>query len=214
MEPDRIPWEDRGPGEAIAAFVATLRSAHRAPRRFFAVLSPEGGYGPPLLFAMIVGTLGAAALVGWEALALRAGIESQGLSKLLEQSRGFGWAVWLTILLAPALVAAQLVLVTAVTHLMLLLLGGARRGYRATFRACAYAQAPEVLYLIPVCGAIVAPVWSLALRIVGLAAVHDTAASRAAAAVLLPVFLCGGLLLLALAWLGLLAGFGSALLAE
>jgi hypothetical protein len=68
----------------------------------------------------------------------------------------------------------------SIVHLLLILFGGAKRGFRTTLRVVAYAQAPAVF-----CG-----VWSLVLYIIGLRAAHRTDAWRSALAVLMPIFFC------------------------
>ena len=78
-----------------------------------------------------------------------------------------------------------------IVHLMLLLLGGARRGFEATFRVVCFSQATALLFVIPIflvpfCGMAVV-VWALVLYVIGLAQAHQIGHGQALAAVLLPV---------------------------
>ena len=80
---------------------------------------------------------------------------------------------------------------------MLLLLGGARRPYETTLRVSAYASgATSVLGLIPLCGAFIGGIYAVVVAIIGLSRAHEISTGKAAAAVLLPIVLCCGLVLL------------------
>jgi hypothetical protein len=100
----------------------------------------------------------------------------------------------LVALFTPAIVLVGLYLNAAVTHLAAVLLGQAKRGFAATFAACAYACAPLVLLAIPGCGGIVGAVWVAVLTGVGLKETHKIAPGGAAATVLAPYALlcCAG----------------------
>jgi hypothetical protein len=96
-------------------------------------------------------------------------------------------------LLTPLIVLVGLYLNAAVTHLAALLLGQAKRGFAATFAACAYACAPLVLLAVPVCGWPIGALWTAVLTGIGLKETHRMAPGRAIAAVLAPyVLLCCG----------------------
>ena len=106
----------------------------------------------------------------------------------------------LVAMLTPLLVLVGLYLNAAVTHLAALLLGQAKRGFAATFAACAYASAPLLLTALPGCGAPVGFVWTAVLTGVGLKETHRIAPGGAAAAVLVPYALlcCAACVLAAL----------------
>jgi len=89
-------------------------------------------------------------------------------------------------LLTPLIVLAGLYLNAALTHLAALLLGQAKRGFGATFAACAYACAPLVLLAIPICGSPIGVVWTAVLTGVGLKETHRIAPGGAVAAVVAP----------------------------
>jgi hypothetical protein len=97
----------------------------------------------------------------------------------------------------------------AILHVLLLLFGGAPRGFEATFRVRCYAEAASVIRLIPFCGTAVFFIYILILLIVGLSEAHRIGRGRAAAAVLVPLVLlcccCAGAISL------MLGGLASAL---
>jgi hypothetical protein len=100
----------------------------------------------------------------------------------------------IVIALAPLVGLVFILLNAAVTHLCALLFGQNRRGFAATFAACAYAMAPTALCAIPACGSIIATVWVIVLTGVGLKRMHGITSGGATAATLGPylVFCCLG----------------------
>ncbi len=94
-------------------------------------------------------------------------------------------------LLSPLFAFLFVYLNAGVTHGSAMLIGQARRGFAATFAACAYGFAPFVLLAVPGCGGIVALVWCAALTGYGLKRMHRISPGAAAGAVLAPyVILC------------------------
>jgi hypothetical protein len=90
-------------------------------------------------------------------------------------------------------------------HLTLLILGGAKLPFEATFRVVSYSTGGAALLLMaPVCGPIVANLIFLALVIIGLMRVQQIAGPKAGAVVLLPSFFCWGTLYFAFITLGVL----------
>jgi len=112
------------------------------------------------------------------------------------------------VFLAPIITIVAVFVEAAILHLMLMLVGGANRGFEATARVCAYAQASQLAQAIPFCGALIALVWSLILLILGLSTAHQISRGKAAVAVILPVVLCCAFLV-AMTFFGVLAGIAS-----
>jgi Yip1 domain len=93
----------------------------------------------------------------------------------------------------PLIVLVLVYLNAALTHGAAALLGQARRGFAATFAACAYACAPLLLLALPGCGSIVGLVWTVVLTGIGLQGTHRMPTRSAVAAVLAPyALLCCG----------------------
>ena len=95
---------------------------------------------------------------------------------------------------SPVIVAVMLFIETALVHFVLMILGGNRLGFEATFRVMAYTEATSILMLVPVCGSGVGIIWGLVASIIGLYSIHDTGPWRAVIAVILPSILCLGTL--------------------
>jgi hypothetical protein len=201
------PWEDRGRIGFVPALVETTQKVLIRPSDFFASMPVTGGIGGPLLYGILVGTLGVIvaavyrevfqALVG----STFAGLESSGeLRRIMPFLMG-GAGLVLQVVFAPIFVTLGLFVAAAIVHVLLLLFGGARRGFEATVRVMCYSEAAAVINVIPVCGGVISGVYFLVLAIIGLAAAHGIGKGTAAAAVLLPLVLvcccCAGAALIA-----------------
>jgi hypothetical protein len=189
------PWEDRGRIGFVAALIETTQKVLTRPSEFYASMPVTGGIGGPLLYAVLVGTLGVVvaaiyrevfqALVGTTFATLQSSDEMRRIIPFLMGGMG----LVLQVVFAPLFVTLGLFLAAAVAHLFLLLLGGARRGFEATFRVTCYSEAAAVVNIIPVCGGVLSFVYYLVLAIIGLSAAHGIGKGTAAAAVLLPLVL-------------------------
>ena len=191
------PWEDRGRIGFVAALIETTQSVLMRPSSFFASMPVTGGIGGPLLYGILVGTLGivVAALYREVFQALLGttfgGFGGSGeLRRIMPFVMG-GFGIVLQVVFAPIFVTLGLFIVTAIVHVFLLMLGGAPRGFEATFRVMCYSEAAAVINVIPLCGGLISGIYFLVLAIIGLAAAHGIGKGTAAAAVLLPlVVLC------------------------
>jgi hypothetical protein len=78
-----------------------------------------------------------------------------------------------------------------ILHVMLMLLGARPKTFETTFRTVCFAQAPMLLFVIPLfllpgCGLLVG-LWSLVLYVIGFAEAHKIGYGTSLAAVLLPL---------------------------
>ena len=210
LPPRGIPWDDRERLGFLPALVETVKLVLFDAPAFFKALPVTGGLGGPLFFALVVGYLGLAIQAGYEAIfrslsgqmlgdfAGRAG----GLERFVELM-GSGLGLVLMLVLGPLFLLIGLFIGAGITHLFLMLLGGARNGFEATFRVSCFAQATALFAVLPFCGTPVQAVYQIVLMIIGLAEAHQTGKGTAAAAVLLP-----GLLLCCCCALAFVAAFG------
>jgi hypothetical protein len=166
----------------------------------------DSRFGRPLGFAILIGWPSILAATLW-VVALRGAMEGLApdwAGRRYEISAAFQIAF---ATLAPIWLPIVLLVGSALQHLFLMLVGGARRGYAATFRTACYAQVGALGGLVPLCGGLISLVWQLVLTVIGLSAAHQISTGRAALAVLMPALLCCGCIALALAlggaaWLG------------
>jgi hypothetical protein len=184
-----IPWEDRGRYGFFGALIETTKQLLMTPTDFFKAMPVTGGMGAPLLYAVIVGTM--ATWVGLLYQAVQTALLGGGAFRLPSWVAALqGTAVLgIVAVMAPLLVVIGVFIGAGISHVILLLFGGARRGFEATFRVMAYSVAPGILAIVPFCGGVVGGVWRLVLQIIGLAEAHGISKGLAAVAVLLPILL-------------------------
>jgi hypothetical protein len=211
VAPAPIPWEDPARPGVIERFVETVKLLASKPAEAFDRMPTVGGIGQPLLFAIIVGWIGIAVSAIWMLLLGGMWLPFADKSQLGEVGAMFGFSTGLTIVMivvAPILVIIGVFVQAVVLHLMLLIVGGATKGFEATTRVCSYAYAAQLAQIIPFCGGILAIAWSLILLVLGLAQAHSVSRGKAAVAVVLPLVLCCAFFA-ALMFMGVLAGVAS-----
>lgn len=206
-----IPWEDTARAGAIERFVETVKLLATAPSEAFERMPIVGGIGQPLLFGIMVAWIGVAISAVWSLLFSGMSLPFIDSDQLGLAGAVLGMSTAMTvaiIFLAPIIVIIAVFVEAAVLHLMLMLVGGANKGFEATARVCSYAQASQLAQAIPFCGGLLSMVWSLILLITGLSAAHGASRGKAAVAVILPVVLCCAFLA-AMTFFGVLAGIAS-----
>jgi hypothetical protein len=190
-------WEDRHRIGLLTALVETTKDVLLQPTSFFRAMPRQGGMGSPLLYAVLIGWAGLVAAAFYQALfhslvgpgALPFGDRPE-LTAMVGWVEGWGGFV-AQVVFGGVFVAISTFVAAGILHLFLLLLGGAREGFEATFRVVSFAQATSILFLVPFCGQLIGFVWAIVLYVIGLAEAHRIGYGRSAAATLLPlVLLC------------------------
>jgi hypothetical protein len=209
-EPAGTPWERRGELGFWTGWFQTLQQALLEPGKLFASARLDRG-ASQLGFAVLttsafwaIGQVFEHLLFGGQREQLRRMVESVSrdrdvgpmLRRLIEmqtQASSPGWIAALVVL-TPLFSFLLLYLNAGVTHGVAALLGQAKRGFPATFAACAYACAPLALLAVPACGSIIGMLWLIVLTALGMKITHRISAGAAAASVLAPyLVLCCGL---------------------
>jgi len=192
-----FPWEERAQRGFLNALIETVRLVLLEPSKTFATMPPVGGLGAPLFFFVLCTTVGGVASLGYQmalnAVNPSAGTpEQQALANALASTAVLGG----TIMFLPFFFAAIAFVSAALTHLALMIVGGAKKSFEATFRVTCYAGgSTSVLNLLPVCGALAAWVWNIVVMVLGLSEVHGISKGRALAAVFLPTLVCCALMI-------------------
>jgi hypothetical protein len=192
-----LPWENRQGQAFIGPFVETLQMVLGRPAEAFTVMKTEGGFGEPLIYALIGGCAGA--LVSF---LFSFGLQSFGAfggrQNGMNALAGLGITSVGFIILLPVLLVIGLFLGAAIVHLCLMLVGGAKKPFETTFRVLAFAHGSTgPLQMIPICGGFIACVWALIVNCIGIARAHEIDTGKAVLAILLPLIVCcgGGFLL-------------------
>jgi len=178
------PWEERHRYGTLNALVLTIRLVLFSPGRLFGSMPVGLGLLPPLLFALVLALVGA--LFDWMWALTTGDLPAMIAPDLYRLVRG-PFATAGHFLLSPIVVVIAVFIRAAVFHVLLLVLGGNRLGFEATFRVVAYSRATRLLSIVPFCGGVLGLIWELVVTVIGIRRIHDCAPWKAVAAVLLPI---------------------------
>ena len=215
--PPGTPWERRGELGWWTGWGRTVQQALFEPSGLFAAARLDKGasqLGFAVFSTSVAWTIGELLeaplrhLMGGRLRESVAGMSSDpDVQRIIDQmlQRTSPAGLLATVLLTPLLTLVFLYVNAALTHAVAALMGQAKRGFPATFAACAYACAPMVFLAVPGCGSIVAILWTIVLTSIGIKVTHRISSGAAAAAVLAPYLLlcCVGFLAagsFAMAW--------------
>jgi hypothetical protein len=188
-----LPWDDRQQKGFFTAFIETLQMVLTRPAEAFTVMKREGGFGEPLLYGVVGGSVGAIVSFLFSLLLHSFGMFTDQRNPLGAMA-GMGIGSIGFIILAPLAIAIVLFIGAGIVHLCLMIVGGANQPFETTFRVLAFSHgSTSVLQLIPICGGLIAGVWAIVVNCIGLARAHETDTGRAVLAVFLPVIVCCGL---------------------
>jgi hypothetical protein len=191
-----LPWDQRQEKGLFNAFIETLQLVLSKPTAAFTAMRGEGGLGEPLLYAIIGGTFGAVFAVIYNFVLRSFALFGTREGPFAHVFSGIG--VIFLLILTPIFVAIGVFIGSAILHVCLMIVGGARHSFETTFRTICFAGGSvNPLLVIPFCGGLIVLIWKIILYCIGLAHTHETETGRAVVAVLLPIIVCcgGGLLL-------------------
>jgi hypothetical protein len=191
-----LPWEHRQELGLVKAFFDTVILLLTKPAEAFGMMKTEGGLMDPLFFALIGGCAGMVVAFLFQLLFQSVGFMANRDSAIF----GMGMGMWMFFgfIAMPVMFVCWLFVWSGVLHLCLMLVGGAKRPFETTFRVVCFSSGSAYLIaIVPVCGRVVAPIYNIVLQCMGVARAHEIDTGKAVMAVLLPVIVCcGGVLLL------------------
>lgn len=191
-----LPWEHRQELGLVKAFFDTVIMLLTKPAEAFGMMKTEGGLMDPLLFALIGGCAGMVVAFLFQLVFQSVGFMASRDSAIF----GMGTGMWMIfgLIAMPVMFVCWLFIWSGILHLCLMMLGGAKRPFEATLRVvCFSSGSAYLLGIVPFCGRVVAPIYNIVLQCMGIARAHEIDTGKAVMAVLLPVLVCcGGVLLL------------------
>ena len=185
-------WEARG--GFIGSFFSTTGEALFSPSKFFKKVAGGRGYWAPLIYGVICGVIGGGMTVLWWWL-----FASGFLRVYLPSDIPFFNVAVLVAILAPILallpfaVAFTILIGSAITHLGVMIVGGNKRRFGATFRALSYAFSGHLFGIIPCIGVPIGLIYSFVLTIFGVRGGQEMSAGKATLAILISIILAVGL---------------------
>jgi len=192
-----LPWDERDSLGFIQAFVTTIKLILMEPGKAFSQMQRGGGIEGPLLFAIVSGWIGGAAVLFYNFIyqTLTQSVDKTPLPAALPSflaggTMTIGLFVF-TLIFFPIFLALGIFVSAGITHLSLLLLGGAKQSFETTLRVVCFSIGSTALFqLLPICGSSIYLIWNLVGQCIGIAKAHEISTGKAVAAVLLPLVLC------------------------
>ena len=203
-----LPWDERQAKGIVNAFIETLQMVLSRPVVPFTAMKREGGLGEPLFYAIIGGTIGGVFAITYNFVLRSFAPFGDRHGAFTHLFAGLGWIFLLV--LTPLLVVIGMFVASAILHVCLMIVGGAKQSFETTFRVICFAEgSASPLLVIPFCGGLISGIWKIVLYCIGLARAHETDTGRAVIAVLLPLIVCCGGLLLIIMMFGALGAWSA-----
>ncbi|MEY2480666.1 MAG: hypothetical protein QOI04_1593 [Verrucomicrobiota bacterium] len=199
-----LPWDERQTRGFFNAFIETLKMVLSTPSAAFTAMKREGGFGNPLIYSVTGGSIGLLFYFVYNFFFSSLGALGNRENPLTH-AIGTGVGAILMIICVPLFVVIGAFLGSAILHVCLMIVGGAKQSFETTFRVvCFTGGSVGPIMIVPLCGGFIAGIWKLVLYCIGLSRAHETDIGRAVLAVLLPVIVCcGGAILLGIFFGGL-----------
>jgi hypothetical protein len=192
-----VPWESIQSLGVGPALLRTLRECLLEPYSFFAKVAVSRNAGMAFVYALILGSIGSLLGFFWTYFFLDSGLLSS-LSWLDKLTGGKEYSASVLILM-PFIITIKELFLTLYFHTLIFLSRAKRRNIKSTFMAVCYTESAAILNLIPVAGSLLSPVLSLFILAAAFTKIHRMSTLKAVVIILLPLFILGFLLTIALA---------------
>ncbi|MFC2173828.1 YIP1 family protein [Acidobacteriota bacterium] len=200
-------WERRASWFDFGALFAMIKSVLFDPAETFRRMKTGGDIGSPLLFGVILGTFGMVAGLFWNWVMQNLNLMGGEVSA--EEMMIANIVMLAIAVLSPLLIAVGFFISAGIYHVCLMIVGGERSGFEATFRTVAYGNGAASLFqLVPMCGGLISMVWSIVILIIGFREMHETSTGKAVLAVFLPMIACCAVIII------LAVIFGAAIMSQ
>lgn len=201
-----FPWPPRADDSVINALATTWKQSVFQPADFFRRMPREFDFGWVLGYYLIVGVVAGGISLFWRMLLGPSLFERLAPASM----RAAGGNPIVDFLLSPLFLLLGLFIATAVVHVCLLVLRGAKHGFGTSLRVFCYSAGPQLFCIVPFVGAAVGGIWSLVVTVIGLREAHETSTGKAVTSILLPLFFFMTLVIL-MVIAGTLVGLGQTL---
>lgn len=183
----RLPWDDRVEVGVLRAWWRTSVRMMGSPKETLAHAQRPDSLGGSVLYALLSTLVGSApswlSCVGVSLL-----VTFVSTFELPDRSRpstivtGFGLLTLMAVFSAVTSEAVSVFIEHGV-----LLASGARPRLSTTVRAHALSMSPYLVGLVPFCGALICPLWAVALRVAAFKSLHGVATGPAVLAAVVPL---------------------------
>ncbi len=181
------PWENRSELGLWQGIYQTFKGVLFSPDKLFSTMTHKGGIKEPLAFGLLLGSIGSMFGFFWQFLMMSGSL--MALGKELMGHLSMSLIFFVIIIISPLFVTIAIFLISAILHLLLLVVRGGKSGFEATFRVVSYSQATQIWGVIPFLGGFIGFLWIIIVQIIGLREIHETSYLRVILALLIPVAL-------------------------
>jgi hypothetical protein len=151
-----LDWERRKEIGWVKAYWATVKKSLFDPMNFFESVSPQGGLESPLIYGVISICIGIIFTALYQLFFQGFGFFFQMLvhrTKEMMMGAGlYGTVALVLVLSSPIQAFIHLFLYSGILHLFVMMVGGNKKGFEATFRAFAYSQGMQLFQVVPSLG--------------------------------------------------------------
>jgi len=133
-----LPWDQRQAKGLFHAFIETLQMILSRPNDAFNAMKREGGFGEPLLYLLIGGSFGFVIYFIYRLVFHSLGMFALGT---LGNDRdpffyliGMGVGGFIFLIFVPVLIVISAFINSAILHVCLMIVGGAKQSFETTFR--------------------------------------------------------------------------------
>jgi hypothetical protein len=185
------PWES---GEGfIGAFLQTVKESLFSSSHFFKKVAQGDGYWSPLIYGIISGIIGMGGALFWQWI-----IFSQWFPIHRLPDVPYTFLLLLVSIALPFLVVFSILFESSIIQVCLVIVGGNKNGFQATFRAVAYSFSGQLFGIIPYIGSTLGGIYTLILIIFGVREGHGISTGRAVLAIFFPFIVMIGLGIIAI----------------
>jgi hypothetical protein len=184
------PWESGG--GFFGAFLRTTKEALFSPTQFFKKVAAGEGYWSPLIYGIISGIIGFGISMVYQWFFFSAFIPPQVFAFI-----PYSLILTLSLIGIPLMAASSIFIGSLITHLCIMIVGGNKKGYQASFRAISYSFCAHLFDIVPLIGSFIGSIYMIVLIIIGVREGHQISTGKAVLAVLLPLIVAVGLGILA-----------------
>ena len=170
---DGVPWENPREAGFVPSFIRTTMWALIQPTGFFASLSRAPRLIPALVYYVLFGLFQFVVSMVWAHILgnylrddLIARFGEEHYIRLIQQGTDIS-ALPASMISAPFILTMQVLVTSLIIHLVIRLVTGRRTEFARAFKVVCYAAAGFLLTIVPFVGAVLGPVWYLALLLIG-----------------------------------------------
>lgn len=184
------PWEQRSEVGFARALMDTVKMVITNPVEFYGTLKKDGDWGSPIIYAIIVGWIGAILSFVWQFLFQSMMTLPIGGKAGVGSMMASGGMMLIFVVLFPIFLLIGMFIWAGLLHLAGMILGDAEQGFEVTFKVVAYTTTTNLANIIPMCGGVLGGIWALILTMIGLKQAHRTEPWKAILSPVLVMVLC------------------------